>query len=352
MIKRLFILTSYIFFSVAAAYALPATHAYLNVPELKALVQDSWPLEVKKYQSLIEQALEQELLHDGTHHVFYHAQKCDYRIIQDFTHAFYAFLNPEITLKNFYFLRFWHDFPSTIDANDFINSYEMGTPKEWNDNKSYLSKRMLSVNFSLFGSTKNYGVFGECTFKYFFNNKSIKPPMVSELLREIFDCFGLDTKYIPELLELNESIKTVEGTLIQIFVPINYVDRIAFAAQRLGTPYRNNWLMPDLFDHAQQRYPFLTPILDVYCQKPHLFGLTLDRLQGRLLFSKDVLLNPLSGVKIFRYTTIEPKALKKYESKLKKLTDRIFKEWLSESSKLFCPLTYEEIKKLQNHYKY
>ncbi len=328
MLKQIYTIFFCIVFAGAPINALPATHSYLNVPELHELAHGSWSLEIKQYESLIDQALYQELLHDGTHHVFYHAQKCEYRILQDFIKNVYAFMNPDVSVENFHFLRSWHDFPATIDANTFIDEHEEGKPKDWNDNKSYLSKRMLSVNFSLFGSSKNYGHFGECTFKYFFNNKSIKAPAVDQLLEEIFDYFKFNKKYIAQLLELNESIKTNEGSLFQIFVPVKYIDKIAFAAQRLGTPYRNHELMGDLFDHSKQRYPALTPILDVYCQEPHKFGMTLDRLQGRLLFSQDILLNPLSGVKIFRYTTVHPKQLKAYEHKLKKLTDRLLKSWL------------------------
>lgn len=317
----------FIFFLLfkTTVYSLPATHSYLSVPGLKELVENSWAPELKRYQSIIDQALSQEIVNEGTHHVFYHAQKSEFRIVQDFIKNLYMIINPHVAIENFHFLR-WNKFPKTIDVNNFIDTYEKNIPKDWNDNKSYLSKRMLSVNFSLFGNTKNYGHFGECTFKYFFNNKSIKPPMVQHLLEKLFDHFEFNKKYIDKLLTLNESIKTNEGSLFQIFVPINYTNTIAFAAQRLGTPYRNGALMSSLFDYEKKRYPALKPILDTYCHDPKQFGMTLDRLQGRLLFSQNILLNHLSGVKIFKYTTIKPKKLAKYEYKLKKITYRIVTE--------------------------
>jgi len=323
--KKTFILILLTAFKVSL-YGLPATHSYLTVPELKSLVKSSWGSELKRYQSIIDKALTQELIHDGSHHVFYHAQKCEFRIVQDFIKNLYTIFNPGSVIENFHFLRVWYKFPETIDANSFIDAHEKDTLKDWNDNKRHLSKRMLSVNFSLFGNTKNYGHFGECTFKYFFSNKSIKAPPIPYLLEKIFNHFGFNKNYIDKLLALNESIKTNEGSLFQIFVPIEYVDTIAFAAQRLGTPYRNDELMSSLFDYEKKRYPNLTPILDTYCHNPEQFGMTLDRLQGRLLFSQNILLNPLSGVKIFRYTTVQPNKLAEYQHKLKKLTKRIVKK--------------------------
>lgn len=353
MLKRIYSLFS-IIFAISSLNAVPATTAYLQVPELEKLVKDSWATEIKKYSMLIDEAVEKELAHDTTHHVFYHAQKCEFRIVQDFIKALYTFIYPAKPVEDFHFLRSWYDFPATIDANSFIDTHEMGIPKDWNDNKPFLSKRMLSVNFSLFGSTKNYGHFGECTFKYFFNNKSIKAPQINDLLGEIFDYFGLNKKYIPELLALNKSIDTLEGSLFQIFVPLHLVDQVSFAAQRLGTPYRNGDLMSHIFHTKKQRYLALTPVLDVYRNNPTTFGMTLDRLQGRLLFSQDVILNPFSGVKIFRYTTIDSAELEIYRNKLKKLTDKLLKEWLKDMAKgkktIVSPLTSDEVKKLKKHH--
>jgi hypothetical protein len=353
MIKKLYITVLYALFSAVSACAVSATHAYLSVPNLKELAQDSWGTEIKKYTVIIDQALDKELQYEGTHHVFYHAQKGELRIVQDFIKSLYSFLYPTTTIKDFYFLRAWYDFPKTIVVNTFIDTHEDGVPKEWNDNKKSLSKRMLSVNFSLFGNTKNYGKFGECSFKYFFSNKSIKAPCIEAILEGIFDDFGLNKKYIPQLIKINNSISTLEGSLFQIFVPTYFVDQIAFAAQRLGTPYRNGELMSDLFNKKKQRYLTLTPILATYCQDPQQFGMTLDRLQGRLLFSQDILLNPLSGVIIFRYTTIDPKMLKKYEHTLKKLTHKIFRSWmhnLPTTSMIFTLLSHSQINALQKHY--
>lgn len=337
-----------------AALALPATHAYISVPELNTLIKNTWAAEIAQYQDIIDQVLEQETTHDSSHHVFYHAQKSDFRIVQDFIKAWYEFLHPDTPIQDFHFLRPWYELPLTIDANTFIDTYEQGTPKRWNDHDPFLIKHILSVNFSLFGSTRNYSNFGECTFKYFFKNRSIKAPPIENLLIAIFDHFGFDKKEITTLLKLNEQITTEEGSLFQIFVPQSMVDQISYAAKRLGAPYRDPDLMSPLFNHKKQRYTALSPILEVYRNNPMSISDRLDRLQGRLLFSQNVLLNPQSGVKIFRYTTISPEKLQQYQHKLTKLTKHIFKKWLKNALKgkqpLSSPLTNAWIQNLALRY--
>lgn len=308
--------------------AVSATHAYLSIPKLKKRVHKSWSPELSKYDKIITQAMDQENLHDATHHVFYHAQTEAFRIYQDFIKEWYAFLHPDAQLDHFHFLRSWHDFSATIDAHQFIENEEQGTPKKWNDHAPHLIKNMLSVNLCLFGSTENLGNFGECTFKYFFANKSIKAPVVKGLFAELFDHFNINKKYIERLLELSNLIKTEEGSLFQIFVPNHLVDRISFAAQRLGSPYRTPLIFSD-FDYTKQRHLRLTPLLDAYRNSPESIAHLMDRVQGRLLFSQDVLLNPNSGVKIIRYTTIDQAKQAEYKKQFKKLTKHIFKGWLT-----------------------
>lgn len=333
--------------------ALPATHAYLSVPQLKELVQTSWPDELQAYEQIIDQAMATEELYDQTHHVFYHAQTGSLRVLQDFIKEWYHFLYPTISLQDFYFLRAWYQLPKTVDANTFIDEVEGGMPIEWCDNNAFFVKRMLSVNFSLFGSTQNFGVFGECTFKYFFMDKSIKLPLLQHLFVDIFDYNGFDKKYIETLIKLNSLIETKEGSLYQIFVPKNKVDQIAFAAQRLGTPYRKP-VIERYFDVYKGRHSALTPILEIYRTTPTSIIDVLDHLQGRLLFSQDILLNPTSGVKIFRYTTIDPEKLKLYRYELKKVTRRLFKKWLKNAYKgklrIKEPVTADLVKHLKVYY--
>ena len=54
----------------------------------------------------------------------------------------------------------------------------------------------------------------------------------------------------------------------------------------------------------------------------------IDRLQARLVFSRDMLLSPSSGIKIYRYTTVSEKDMTNYIEALKKITHQIFVDWL------------------------
>ena len=333
--------------------AISITKAYMSIPKLKKLVKASWKNELNKYKHIINEAIHQEELHDDSCHVFYHAQTEAFRIYQDFIKEWYAFLHPDTQLQDFHFLRSWHDFPTTIDAHSFIENQEEGTPIKWNDNKPFLVKHMLSVNLSLFGSTENLGNFGECTFKYFFSNKSVKAPVIKNLFTELFDYFHFNKKYIEQLLPLNALIKTQEGTLYQIFVPYHLVDQIGFAAQRLGSPYRTPVILSD-FNYSKQRHLHLTPLLYEYCNNPANIAHALDKIQGRLLFSQNALLNPNCGIKIIRYTTIKNENHAEYEKQLKKLTKHIFKQWLKQMVKNHTtpkpPLTAAMIKYLTSYY--
>lgn len=55
---------------------------------------------------------------------------------------------------------------------------------------------------------------------------------------------------------------------------------------------------------------------------------TIDQLQARVIFSKDMMLNPKSGIIIFRYTTDSQRTLKHYTKKIKAITHAIVQDWL------------------------
>lgn len=323
--------------SVGTSQALPATRAYLSVEPLQQLVNEQWGSHCERYTEIISRALSLEDQFDASHHVFYHGQRRDFILLQDLITAWYRFLHPEEGCTNFHFLRVWHDHAPSIDAQSFIDEFEAGT-SSWNDNHEPLRSTMLSVNFSLFGSSKNHGHhgkigFGECSFKYFFSNHSIKIKDARGPLLALFERYQFDKKYLDQLLELYSLIESHEGTLVQIFVPKHHVDAIGFAAQRLGSPMRTP-VLHDYFDSGKQRHIALSPLLDRYRNAPESIDhITLDRLQGRLLFSQHLLLNPRSGVQIFRHTTINPTNLTLYQEKFNRLTRKMFRNWFKRFKK-------------------
>ncbi len=62
--------------------------------------------------------------------------------------------------------------------------------------------------------------------------------------------------------------------------------------------------------------------MKIYCNKPEdLHGI--NYAQARLLLTDDILLNPASGVKIFRYTDVDHKSMEKYEERLDQIIQKI-----------------------------
>ena len=151
------------------------------------------------------------------------------------------------------------------------------------------------------------------------------------LIEDVFKEFGFDKKYLKDLAQLPPLIASKEGTIYQIFIPNKLVDSCAYVCHRWATPYRQPLVASD-FDIQKQRHMHCKPVADAYKKKPNSFA-DLDILQARLLFSQDILLNPKSGVKIFRYTTVPQAKLENYKNKLKKITSGIFNDWLSTLSK-------------------
>jgi hypothetical protein len=49
----------------------------------------------------------------------------------------------------------------------------------------------------------------------------------------------------------------------------------------------------------------------------------MDTVQARLIFTDDILLNPTSGVKMFRYTGVPKNKMEQYESQLNNLIKQI-----------------------------
>lgn len=299
------------------------TQAYLSVPRLNALVHKDWKNELVDYKDMFDEIKKKEHEFNDTHYVFYHGQNDAFRLLHDFLNALYEELYLHPPLDDFYMMRLWYESREKAHMNKFIEEYEGGSPITWSDQGGPLVKELLSVNFSIFGNTNTWG---ECTLKAFTRNRSYFFHSVMPLIEDVFKEFGFDKKYLKDLAQLPPLIATKEGTIYQIFIPKNLVDSCAYVCHRWATPYRQPLVTSD-FNAQKQRHMHIKPIVDAYKQKPNSF-VDLDILQARLLFSQDILLNPNSGVKIFRYTTVPQAKLEDYKKKLKKITHDIYNDWL------------------------
>lgn len=230
-------------------------------------------------------------------------------------------INIHEPLAEFEFLRMWHAAEKKFNANEFIDAEEGWSLGHhyWNDHRADLVKNMMCLNLSLFGNFSNSG---ECTFYYFTSSLSLSAPYLDTLLGELFDNFGFNKKYISDLTRINDGLVTTEGNLMRIFVPKDKVDDYIYLSHAYGTPYRDK-IDVSVFDSKKNRHTRISTILDRYSANPTSIA-DADRLQARVLLSQDCMLNPESGVKIFRYTTAKDNEMKKYKQAVKNVATEVF----------------------------
>ena len=319
-----------------------ATQSYLNVPQLHALTEHEFSSEKVAFKQIINQAIEREKEFNGTHYVFYHAQNNSFSIVQDLLKRIHSYLSLTAQREDFTFLRSWHDALSIVQVNQFIDEYERGNPNSvWFDGDHDLVKKLLSVNLSFFGNAWRWG---ESTFTCFLKNKSFFAPAVHPLLQSIFDEFHFDKKYIPELLKLADLIYSQQGNLFQIFIPKQIVNDVVYLAHKQGTPYRDQ-IVAQVYDAKKRRHLKIREILDMYKNNPAAINalggqtiipgsstLLMDALQARIIFSNEHTLNPESGIKIFRYTTVDDQKLMQYEQAYDQIIQKLMNVWIESGS--------------------
>lgn len=289
------------------------------------MMKDDWTVKEAQssYKKLVDEVIAKEKEFCGTHYVFYHGQMAEHYILQDFQKQLYQFLSVRVPIKDFEFLRTWSSAREQIDANNYIDNHEK-TTGYWNDHDSLLKKDMACVNLALFGNITNMG---ECTWYYFITNSNVGPVNIEMLLKNIFDEFNLNQSYIPKLLALFKKVDIKKGLLQQIFVPKEKVDQCVYLAHAFGTPYRAS-ILDAIFDTKKQRHTSISKILDHYQANPEKIS-GLDTLQARVFFAQDIMLNPDSGVKIFRHSANDIGDRLPYESELHAIMQELFNDWLT-----------------------
>lgn len=308
---------------------LTPTQSYLSIPSLSALVKKDWQNELVAHKDILDAMQKREDEFNDTHYVFYHGQNDIFRTLHDVLNNLYEMMYLQESLDRFYMMRVWYECLEKADMNKFIDEYEGKTPKVWSDQGGPLVEKLLSVNFSIFGNTNQWG---ECSLKAFTRNRSYFFNSIAPLLEDVFKKFGLNESYIKDICNLAATIATPEGTIYQIFVPKECIDDVAYVCHRWATPYRTPLVTAD-FNHKKQRHLHISPLIELYKKDAAAIGaIELDRLQARLLFSQDLLLNPASGVKMFRYTTISSKKQEQYDKQLKKIMNAIFNEWFASAN--------------------
>jgi len=326
------------------------SQAHMSVPEIKKLIAATY--DTKPYQKLIDTILEREKTY-ADYYVFYHGTDNVWRVPQDLYTRLYAHFNkisPE-RMKDFIFLRF-----NGLD-DVAINELLIAKLKEAgliNDHK--MGNDLLAVNLALFG---NVGIQPECTWQYFVKSRGHTNP-TRAIYEMILNKFGLSHKYIDELMALTDLYQTKEQTILQIFVPKNKIDEVGYLAWIRGIPSDQELMHKVLREVQEKKFEKTAPALDHYAQlfkkeqeKNQIFRGLIEKLntnefspdyfltfyrnrpgdiedinifQARLFLTHEVLLNPLSGVKIFRCSTATDAQLKKYNEKFDAIVKKIIAE--------------------------
>lgn len=336
------------------------TEAYFQIPDLREFVTKEFTgsFEVVRYMDVVSRVLTNEAEFRKTHWAFYHTMSNDWTVWQDVLTKLYNHFNPSAQKKNdeFVFFRIkGQKRPQQAKSFLLTSLREYGLVDDNNEAAGIL----LSTNLSLFGNT---GLGSESSWRYFMKEKEHSMP-TEERYAEIMDEFDLPHTYIKELMELGKLLETKQQTLVQIFVPKNMIDEVGYLAWATGIPahqatidwVRDNvakrifkgragkpgalWALlaiKDKFKKEQEKNPLfkemleniekgdysLNAYLNLFCNKPWDLP-NINYVQARLLFAEDILLNPESGVKMFRHTEVNYRKKRTYERRLDEIIGKI-----------------------------
>ncbi len=313
------------------------------------------------YKDIIHQAFEKEQEFKATHYVFYTAIPY-MRLFQDITRKLFQIKIGKIGAlkeKSFQFIRYTHDDPTYSrypDVTTFL-IHELEQNGIIDDNETRLKTILVSTNLAFFG---NAGLEGESTYNYFISPQ-VWARAKKEWLESCLKSFGYDPIWAEKFLALQELTKTETGDLFQIFIPKNLVNQIGYISWRQGIPFdltfiknvfdrtlltmspvdqiyakeinerlatiKQKWkerdpatvsLVEQLINNVKSGKYHLTPFLELYKLKPIALKY-LNYYQARLLITNELLLNPLSGINIFRYSTLSKENELKYKQELNAL---------------------------------
>lgn len=327
------------------------SQAQMSLPDIKKLIEKEY--NIKPYQKLIDAILAREKQYQDDY-VFYHGMDNVWRVPQDLYTKLYIHFKklPENIAQSFVFLRF-----ENVNSPSIVQTFLVNKLKEKgliNDHE--LGDFLYAVNIALFG---NVGTDPECTWEYFVKSRGhINPDR--KIYEKILNIFGLAHQYINELMALTKLYETKEETIVQIFVPKNKVDQIGYLSWIRGIPAHKKTMDMVLrsvkdktFDKTSSALDYYTKIFKDEQEKNPIFSNLLERIrandftlsyflkfyrnypekieginnfQARLIFTPEVLLNPLSGVKIFRYSMATAEQLQKYQQKFDEIITKIVRE--------------------------
>jgi hypothetical protein len=343
---------------------LTQTEALMSLPKNQVKIAQLHNL--SKYEPIIQAALAKEQEYRSCCYVFY--SSVPLRLFQDVARKLYKRSGLALGAfkdKSFQLIRFTLKDPFYSQYKDVTDFLLQETQKNGvvDDNDNRLKTILVSTNVALFG---NADFPGESTWHYF-NNPQGWAQAKREWLENSLSSFGYPTTYVDELLNL---LPDLRGTseLFQFIIPKELVNKIGYLSWRQGVPFDphfidavlggvnltessqesrgfggTNSLIYKFKDRYKAKDPeaikladymlaqikngkfYLFPRLSDYRNNPaSLPGMMYY--QARLLVHMDTLLNPNSGIKIYRYSTLSPEREKVYRSKLSEIMKKMDKE--------------------------
>jgi len=302
------------------------TEAYLSKPSLREGVIANYGKKIVRLPKLIARIIEQERKYPD-YQVFYHGQMRDFIVLYDVIKEIQNWFNNKANIPAFEYVRF------PEGQNKKLSEYvSLGSLMD--DTTPEMIKHLLSVNLSLFGSTTQWG---SATFSYFLDSRNMRPPR--DLLTEIFNKLNLNTAYIPQILDTLALLESPTGNMLQIFIPRDKVNDYAYLSVAFGKPLpasgKYTKLAPIAIADSQGSTHTYNPAeldvktyLDLFRNYPEAISdEDIDLIQGRINITEDFLLNPKSGVKIYRYNTVQPEKLLEYQNKLREIVKEAMEDW-------------------------
>ncbi len=346
----------------------PQTLAHLSAREVQSKIGDL--RNVGRNKDIIKRLLDREKSHYKDYYTFYSA--IPYMMLfqdvaqQAYLHTYGAI--GALQRNAFQFVRYNYTDPifnQYHDVTDFLIK-EISKTGTVNDNEPRLKTILLSTNLALFG---NIGFTGESTWHFFANPQpwvQLKPIFLINCLKY----FGYPNaeKFADEFLALNKYLvdgnNNLPTTIMQIFIPKNIANAVAYVSWRHGIPFDPDYIktvlnrrsmsfgpgddlpyetikeltekflqkwkagdakaketVNNLLQRVQKGDFRVNPFLDHYMQDPNSIT-SINYHQARILITNNILLNPKSGVEVFReHSPVEQDKLKQYKAEL----DAIFK---------------------------
>jgi hypothetical protein len=337
------------------------SQAHLRLKKVRTLIKDKFSDKVVPYFDIISRMITKEAELKNSHYVFYHAAASITAVQADLFTQLYFYEHPEAKRSDdeFRFLRFQGE-SKDMTVKEFV----AGEMRESGliDDSGTLGAYLLSVNLAIFG---NVGSSTECTWHWFFNSRSVPKP---DIFETIMKTFGLTNKYNKDIIALNDIIEMPEGSILQICIPKDMVDELVYLAWIRGVPATGpimDWVkeyqasskvpkrdrsslahtkqsreaLAKVFKKEQEKNPIFKEFmknleagdfstyafLRAYCNKPKELP-NLNDTAGRILFTKEGLLKPASGIKFYRYLSTPREKIEEYTKKLNSIVQKLIDE--------------------------